>query len=65
MGHVVHMVEMRNVYKILVKDPERKANLEDPAMDESIILKLMLRKKDLRVGTGFNWLMKGPNGRLL
>jgi hypothetical protein len=59
------MVEMRNVYKILVKDPERKANLEDPAMDESIILKLMLRKKDLRVGTGFNWLMKGPNGRLL
>jgi hypothetical protein len=33
------MVEMRNVYKILVQDPERKANLEDLAVDESIILK--------------------------
>jgi hypothetical protein len=36
-GHVEHMEEMRNAYKILVGKPEGKKHLEDKGVDGRII----------------------------
>jgi hypothetical protein len=37
-GHVACMVEMRNVYKILVRKPEGRDHLEDLGIDGKTIL---------------------------
>jgi hypothetical protein len=55
-GHVARMEEMRNVYCVLVGNPEEKDNLEGTGVDERIILKWILKKYDGRVWTGFIWL---------
>jgi hypothetical protein len=39
-------------------------HLEDLGIDERIILKL-IKETDMRVWTGFNWLMIGPSVGLL
>jgi hypothetical protein len=41
------MGEMRNSYKILIGDPEGKEHLGE-RVDGRIILKLVLKKKDVR-----------------
>jgi hypothetical protein len=38
-GHVVHMGEMKNAYKILVGKPEGKRPHRQPDVEERIILK--------------------------
>jgi hypothetical protein len=42
-------------YGLLVLKPERKKHLEDLGIDGTIILKLILEKKDVRVWTEFVW----------
>jgi hypothetical protein len=47
-GHVAHMGEMRNVYKILVE------NLKgDPNVDRKIILQRTSEKQGVKIWTGF------------
>jgi hypothetical protein len=43
-GHVVHMGEMKNEYKILVENLNARDHLEDIGVDGRIILKWILEK---------------------
>jgi hypothetical protein len=43
MGHVGSMGEMKNEYMVLVGKPEERDHLEELIVDESIILKWMLK----------------------
>jgi hypothetical protein len=43
-GHVARIGEIRNVYKILVGEPEEKSYSEDLDVDGRIILKWILGK---------------------
>jgi len=56
------MEERRSVYRILVGKPEGKNQLEDPGVDERIILRWIFRKWDVGVWTGLTWLRKGTGG---
>jgi len=51
-GHVARMGESRGVYRVLVGKPDGKKRLEDPGVDERIILKWIFRKWDVGVWTG-------------
>jgi len=61
-GLVACMEERRSVYRILVGKPEGKNQLEDPGVDERIILRWIFRKWDVGVWTGLTWLRKGTGG---
>jgi hypothetical protein len=42
---------MKNVYKILIRKPERKKESEDQSVDEKMILEWILRKEFGKVWT--------------
>jgi hypothetical protein len=48
------MGEERGVHRVLVGKPEGKRPLEDPDVDGSIILRLIIRKLEGIVGTGWS-----------
>jgi hypothetical protein len=51
MGHVAHMGENRNAYRILVEKPERDMPLRRPRRRWGIILQWILN----RIGRGLDW----------
>jgi hypothetical protein len=55
------MGEMRNVYEILVEEPEGRFHLKDLLVDERLILEWTLGKQDENLWTGFIWLRIGTN----
>jgi hypothetical protein len=63
-GHIAHMVEMRNVYTILVRKPEWKRSLQTTRQNMNNI-KSILKKEIMRVWTGFTWLTIESSGGLL
>jgi hypothetical protein len=50
------MGEIKNGYTILEDKPKDERHLGDKDVDEKIILKWILKKQDLSVWTGLNWL---------
>jgi hypothetical protein len=64
-GHVACMGESRDVYRVLVGEPEGKRSLEDPGIDWRIILRQNFRKWNVRARTGLMWLRTGTSGRHL
>jgi hypothetical protein len=54
------MMEMRNVYKMLVRKTYRKDHLR-PRHKWRIILKCILQKQSVKEWTGFNVLRTGQN----
>jgi hypothetical protein len=62
-GHVAHMGEKRNAYRILVGKPEGKRPYKD--VGRRIILKHVLEKYGRVIWTGFIWLTIGTSGGLL
>jgi hypothetical protein len=59
------MREIRNAYKILVREPEGKISLGRPRRRWRIILEWMLRKQGGKVWTGCIWLRTGTSEGLL
>ena len=53
-GHVACMEEGRGVHKVLVGKPEGKSHWGDKDVDGRIILRLILRKWEGFVGTGWS-----------
>jgi hypothetical protein len=51
----------RNAYRILVGNPNVRDHLETVGVDESIILKLILKKEGLGM-IEIKWLSIGPGG---
>jgi hypothetical protein len=64
-GHVAHMREGRNVYRVLMGKPERKRPLGRPRYRWEDGLKMDLREIGWGVWSGFTWLRIGITGRLL
>jgi hypothetical protein len=64
-GHVAHMGEMRNAYKILVENPEVKTPLGIPRRRWEDNIRMVIREIRSRVWTGFMWLRTGTSGGLL
>jgi hypothetical protein len=60
-GHVSHMGEKRDAYRILVGRPEGRHHLGDPGVDGRIILKWMFKKWD-GAWSGLSWLRLGTGG---
>jgi len=58
-GHVACMWERRGV---LVGKPEGKNHLGDPGVDVRIILRWILKKRDVGVWTGSSWVRIGTGG---
>jgi hypothetical protein len=56
---------MRNVYKVLLRNLKGIIHLQDLDIKGKTILKLILKKHIVRVGTGYIWLKIESNGRLL
>jgi hypothetical protein len=59
------MAEMRNAYKILVGNPERRDHAEDLGVDERIMSEWILGKEAGKVWTGCIWLRIGTGGEFL
>jgi hypothetical protein len=55
-GYVAWMGEGRDVYRVLVGKHEGKRPLVDSGLDESMILRWILKKWDVGVWTGLSWL---------
>jgi hypothetical protein len=64
-GHVAHMAETRNSYKMLVEKPEGKRQLGKNRHRGEVLLKWILRKYGVMLWTGLNWLTIGTSGGLL
>jgi hypothetical protein len=64
-GHVACMGEGRNVYRVLVGNPEGKSHLEDQGVDGRVGSKWTLRRLVGGVWSGFTWLRIGTVGGLL
>jgi uncharacterized protein (UPF0128 family) len=62
-GHIAHMGEKSNAYRVLMGKPEGKNKLEVLRIDGRIILKLV--SEDGRIRTGLIWLRLGTMSRLL
>jgi hypothetical protein len=64
-GHVAHMGEGKNVYRVLVGNPEGKRPLERPKRRWEDVIKMDFREIGLGGGGGFTWLWIGIVGGLL
>jgi len=64
-GHVTPMGKRRGLYRVLVGKPEEKDHLEEPGVDERIILRWISREWDVGAWTGSRWLRIGTGGRRL
>jgi hypothetical protein len=64
-GHVARKEEERNVYKVLVGNPEGKRPLRRPRCRWGDRIRMDLREIGLGVWIGFNWLRTGTGGGLL
>jgi len=53
-GHLAHMGERRDVYRVLVRKSEGKRPLGNPGVGGRIILRGIFRQWDLGVWTGSN-----------
>jgi hypothetical protein len=47
-GHVTCVGERRNAYRVLVGKPEGRRHLEEPGIDERIILNWIFKKCDVK-----------------
>jgi len=63
-GNVAHVGEGRGVYRVLVGRSEGKRPLEDLGIGRRKTLNWTLGRQG-SMGSGFNWLRTGSNGRLL
>jgi hypothetical protein len=54
-GHVAHMEQMKNAETILVGKREGKRSFG------RVVLKLILKKQDIRMQTGFIWIRTGTS----
>ena len=61
-GHVAHMGERRDIYRVLVGKLKERDHLGDPGIDGKIILRWIFRKLDVEVWIGLSWLRKGTGG---
>ena len=59
---MARMEEGRGVHKVLVGKPDGKNHWGDQDVDGRIILRLILRKWEGVVGTGWSWLRIGTVG---
>ena len=64
-GHMAHMGEKSNAYRVLVGKPERKRPLLRYRCRWKDNIKMYLTVKDGTAGTGFIWLRIGTSNRLL
>jgi hypothetical protein len=65
-GHLAHMGEMRNAYKILLENLKEINHLGDVDTDRKTILKWTLKKYDVGTWSGRLFCLRtGLNGRLL
>ena len=55
-GHLTHMGERRDVYRVLVGKPEGKRPLGRPRRRWRIVLRCIFRKWDVGLWTGSGWL---------
>jgi hypothetical protein len=53
---------MRNTCKILTRKSQRNVTHGRPKFNRRIILKYILEKQEVTVGTGFKWLRIGFSG---
>jgi hypothetical protein len=63
-GHVARMGKGRGAYRVLVGKPKERDHLEDPGVDERIILEWNLKILG-GAWTGLMWLRIGTGGGLL
>jgi hypothetical protein len=59
------MAEGRVVYRVLEGNLRERDSWRDPGVDGNIILRWILKKWDLGVRTGLDWLRIGTGGRRL
>jgi hypothetical protein len=64
-GHVARMRKGRNMYRVLVGNPEGNRPLERPRRRWEDGIKVDLREIVWGVGSGFSWLRTGTGGGLL
>jgi hypothetical protein len=64
-GHVAHMEEMKNVYKVLVEKPEGKRPLGRPTRRWEDTITKDFERIFWKSLTGFIWLRIGTSGGLL
>jgi hypothetical protein len=64
-GHVARIGDEREVYKVLVVNPEGKRPLGRPRSRWEDGIRMDLREIGLGVWIGFDWLRKGTGGGLL
>jgi hypothetical protein len=65
MGQVAHIREMRNVYKILIREPEGQPTLVRYRRKWEYNIKMDLTELCCGVGSGFDCLRIGAGGGLL
>jgi len=61
-GNVARMGERRGVHWALWGNQRERGHLEDPGVDERIILRWIFRNLDGRAWTGLSWLRIGTGG---
>jgi len=60
--HVACVGEGRGVYRVLVGNLREGNHLEDPGVDERLILRSVFRKWDVGAWTGSIWVRIGTGG---
>jgi hypothetical protein len=64
-GHVAHMGEGRNVYRVLVGKPKGKKHLKDQGVDGRMVSKWTLGRLAGGMWSGLTWLRIGIVGEIL
>jgi hypothetical protein len=65
MGHLAGVGERRDLYTVLVGNPEERKHLVDADVDEKILFRRIFMKWDVRGLTGYRWLRIEAEGRHL
>ena len=60
--HVARMWEKRGVYRVWCGNLRERGRLEDPRVNEKLILRWILRKWDVGIWTGSSWFKLGSGG---